>query len=120
MLTMPTTTKRTSPAYVGFGMLTPVYILALDKLPRHNTGAIVHEVSEYVFDDAAIIACNLSQWGVPAGIIGTAVGDDLLGHHVADTLKAMGVQGKVRFTKTYKTPLEVDVSDKKGARDTSK
>ncbi|MEK6752084.1 MAG: PfkB family carbohydrate kinase [Chloroflexota bacterium] len=112
---MPST-KQTSPAYVGFGMLTPVYIMALDRLPKHNTGAIVHQVSEYVYDDAAIIACNLSQWGVPAGMIGTSVGDDLLGHHVADTLKKMGVQGKVRFTKKYKTPLEVNVSDKKGAR----
>jgi len=109
--------KRTlNPAYVGFGMLTPVYIMALDKLPKHNTGAIVHEVSEYVYDDAAIIACNLSQWNVPSAMIGTAVGDDLLGHHVADSLDEMGVQGKVRFTKTYKTPLEVNVSDKKGAR----
>ncbi len=108
--------KMQSPAYVGFGMLTPVYIMALDKLPKHNTGAIVHQVSEYVYDDAAIIACNLSQWDIPAGMIGTAVGDDLLGHHVADSLRNMGVQGKVRFTKKYKTPLEVNVSDKKGAR----
>lgn len=104
------------PAYVGFGMLTPVYIMSLDKLPKRNTGALVHEVSDYVYDDAAIIACNLSQWGVPTGMIGTAVGDDLLGHHVADTLAKMGVQGKVRFTKKYKTPLEVNISDKKGAR----
>jgi sugar/nucleoside kinase (ribokinase family) len=44
------------------------------------------------------------------------VGDDLLGHYVADTLNKMGVQGKVRFTKKYKTPLEVNVSDKSGAR----
>ncbi|MBI5944072.1 MAG: carbohydrate kinase family protein [Chloroflexi bacterium] len=108
--------KNSNPAYVGFGMLTPVYIMALDKLPKLNTGAIVHQVSEYVYDDAAIIACNLSQWGVTAGMIGTSVGDDLLGHHVADTLEKMGVQGKVRFTKKYKTPLEVNVSDKKGAR----
>lgn len=112
---MPST-KSTSPAYVGFGMLTPVYIMALDKLPKHNTGAIVHQVSEYVYDDAAIIACNLRQWDVPTAMIGTAVGDDLLGHYVADTLKEMGVQGKVRFTKKYKTPLEVNISDKKGAR----
>jgi len=28
----------------------------------------------------------------------------------------MGVQGKVRFTKKYKTPIEVNVSDKTGAR----
>jgi len=108
--------KTPPPAYVGFGMLTPVYIMALDKLPKHNTGAIVHQVSEYVYDDAAIIACNLRQWGIPTGMVGTAVGDDLLGHYVADTLTDMGVQGKVRFTKKYKTPLEVNVSDKSGAR----
>lgn len=112
---MPST-KQTPPAYVGFGMLTPVYIMSLDKLPKHNTGAIVHQVSEYVYDDAAIIACNLRQWGVSTGMIGTAVGNDLLGHHVADTLTDMGVQGKVRFTKKYKTPLEVNISDKSGAR----
>jgi sugar/nucleoside kinase (ribokinase family) len=109
--------KKTSPpAYVGFGMLTPVYIMSLDRLPRLNTGAIVHEVSDYVYDDAAIIACNLSQWGVPSAMIGTAVGDDLLGHHIEDQLKKFGVQGKVRYTTKYKTPLEVNVSDKKGAR----
>ena len=108
--------KVNSPTYVGFGMLTPVYIMALDKLPKHNTGAIVHQVSEYVYDDAAIIACNLRQWGISTGMIGTDVGDDLLGHYVADTLNKMGVQGKVRFTKKYKTPLEVNVSDKSGAR----
>ncbi|MCE9645132.1 MAG: carbohydrate kinase family protein [Chloroflexi bacterium] len=113
---MPNPAKSKAPAYVGFGMLTPVYIMALDKLPKHNTGAVVHQVSEYVYDDAAIIACNLRQWDVPAGMIGTAVGDDLLGHHVADTLGKMGVQGRVRFTKKYKTPLEVNVSDKRGAR----
>ncbi|MBP6180082.1 MAG: hypothetical protein KA480_17320 [Anaerolineales bacterium] len=108
--------KTPPPAYVGFGMLTPVYIMALEKLPKINTGAIVHEVSDYVYDDAAIIACNLSQWGVTSGMIGTSVGDDLLGHHIESTLKGFGVQGKVRFTKKYKTPLEVNVSDRKGAR----
>jgi sugar/nucleoside kinase (ribokinase family) len=49
-------------------------------------------------------------------MVGTAVGDDLLGHYVADTLTDMGVQGNVRFTKKYKTPLEVNISDKTGAR----
>lgn len=109
-------TKTVPPAYVGFGMLTPVYIMALDKLPRHNTGAIVREVSEFVYDDAAIIACILRQWNVPTGMIGTALGDDMLGHHVARKLQEWGVQGEIRFTKEYKTPLEVDVSDKTGAR----
>jgi sugar/nucleoside kinase (ribokinase family) len=109
-------TKSTSPAYVGFGMLTPVYIMALDSLPKHNTGAVVHQVSEFIYDDAAIIACVLRQWDVPTAMIGTSVGDDLLGHEVARKLKDWGVQGKVRFTRKYKTPIEVNVSDKKGAR----
>ncbi len=97
-------------------MLTPVYIMALDRLPKHNTGAIVRQVSEFVYDDAAIIACVLRQWQVSTGMIGTAVGDDLLGHEVARKLNDWGVQGKVRFTHKYKTPLEVNVSDKTGAR----
>ena len=68
--------KRIPPAYVGFGMLTPVTIMVRDRLPRRNTGALVREFSEFVFDDAAIIACALRQWGVLTGMIGTAVGDD--------------------------------------------
>jgi ribokinase len=97
-------------------MLTPVTIMVIDRLPRHNTGALVREFSEFVFDDAAIIACLLRQWGVPAGMIGTAVGDDPRGHALADQLKEWGVQGKVRFSKDLKTPMEVNVSDKTGAR----
>ena len=104
------------PEYVGFGMLTPVEIMVLEKLPKHNTGAIVTEVNEFVFDDAAIVACLLRQWDVPSGMIGTALGDDLRGHALAKQLKDWGVQGTVRFTKDYKTPIEVNVSDRKGAR----
>ena len=108
--------KFSPPEYVGFGMLTHVSIMVLDKMPRRNTGAIVQEVNDFVFDDAAIIACVLRQWDVPSGMIGTAVGDDLRGHALAEQLKEWGVQGEVRFTKEYRTPLEVDVSDRKGAR----
>jgi sugar/nucleoside kinase (ribokinase family) len=109
-------TKRIPPAYVGFGMLTPVTIMVLDRLPKHNTGALVREFSEFVFDDAAIIACVLRQWGVPTGMIGTAVGDDPRGHALADQLEEWGVQGKVRLSKEFKTPMEVNVSDRTGAR----
>src|SRR5512138_166722 len=109
-------TKKFPPAYVGFGMLTPVTIMVLDRLPKHNTGALVREFSEFVFDDAAIIACVLRQWGVPTGMIGTAVGDDPRGHALADQLEEWGVQGKVRFSKDFRTPMEVNVSDKTGAR----
>jgi ribokinase len=109
-------TKKIPPAYVGFGMLTPVTIMVLDRLPKHNTGALVREFSEFVFDDAAIIACVLRQWGVPTGMIGTAVGDDRRGRALADQLEEWGVQGKVRFSKEIKTPMEVNVSDRTGAR----
>jgi sugar/nucleoside kinase (ribokinase family) len=104
------------PEYVGFGMLTPVAIMVVEKMPKHNTGAIVTEVNEFVFDDAAIVACLLRQWDMTSGMIGTAVGDDPRGHLLANQLKEWGVQGKVRFTKEYKTPIEVNVSDRKGAR----
>jgi sugar/nucleoside kinase (ribokinase family) len=108
--------KNLSPVYVGFGMLTPVAIMVVEQLPEHNTGALVKEVSEFVFDDAAIIACLLRQWDVPSAIIGTAVGDDPRGHLLAQQLKAWGVQGEVRHSKEIKTPWEVDVSDESGAR----
>jgi sulfofructose kinase len=106
----------TPPAYVGFGMLTPVAILVVEQLPEHNTGALIKDVSEFVFDDAAIIACLLRQWDVPTGIIGTTVGDDTRGHNLAQQLKEWGVQGEVRFSQDIKTPLEVDISDETGAR----
>jgi hypothetical protein len=67
-------------------------------------------VSEFVFDDAAIVACLLRQWDVPTAMIGTAVGDDARGHMLARTLEDWGVQGEVRFSKSIKTPFEVDVS----------
>ena len=105
-----------TPDYVGFGMLTSVTIMTVDRFPRHNTGAMVKEVKEFVFDDAAIIACCLRQWGVDTGMIGTAVGDDPRGHALAAQFKERRVQGEVRFTNAYETPLEVDVSDRRGAR----
>ncbi len=104
------------PAYVGFGMLTPVSILVVDQLPEHNTGALIKEVSEFVFDDAAIVACLLRQWEVSSAIIGTSVGDDGRGHRLARQLSDWGVQGEVRFSPSIKTPYEVDVSDRTGAR----
>ncbi len=104
------------PDYVGFGMLTPVTIMTVDRFPRHNTGAMVKEIKEFVFDDAAIIASCLRQWGLETGMIGTALGNDPRGHRLALHLKELGVHGDVRFTNDYETPIEVDVSDRLGAR----
>jgi sugar/nucleoside kinase (ribokinase family) len=108
--------KNLRPVYVGFGMLTPVAIMVVEQLPAHNTGALVKEVSEFVFDDAAIIACLLRQLEMPTAMIGTAVGDDPRGHILAQQLEAWGVQGEVRHSREIRTPWEVDVSDETGAR----
>jgi sugar/nucleoside kinase (ribokinase family) len=108
--------NKSQPDYVGFGMLTPVSILVVEQLPAHNTGALVKEVSEFIFDDAAIIACLLRQWDVPTAMIGTALGDDFRGHNLARQMEEWGIQGEVRFSKDFETPLEVDVSDETGAR----
>ena len=108
--------KNPHPVYVGFGMLTPVAIMVVEQLPEHNTGALVKEVNEFVFDDAAIIACLLRQWELPTAMIGTAVGDDPRGHILAQQLKDWGVQGEVRHFREIRTPWEVDVSDETGAR----
>jgi len=104
------------PDYVGFGMLTPVAILVVDALPEHNTGALINAVTEFIFDDAAIVACLLRQWGVQSGLIGTAVGDDPRGREVARQLEEWGVLGEVRLSANITTPFEVDISDLTGAR----
>jgi len=105
-----------SPQVVGFGMLTPVSILVVEKLPEHNTGALIQEVSEFIFDDASIVACLLRQWDIPTGIIGTSVGDDARGHALANLLAKWDICSDVRFSRDFDTPYEVDVSDQSGAR----
>jgi sugar/nucleoside kinase (ribokinase family) len=97
-------------------MLTPVSILIVDELPAHNTGALVRDAREFIFDDAAIVACLMRQWNVPSGLIGTTLGNDARGRAVVRQLKAWGVQGKFRLSKKITTPIEVDVSDRTGAR----
>jgi len=104
------------PEVVCFGMLTPVEILVVDELPAHNCGALVQDASEFIFDDAAIVACLLRQWDVQSGLIGTTLGNDYRGRNIARQLKARGVLGKVRLSSRFTTPYEVDVSDRTGAR----
>ena len=108
--------KPSIPEVVCFGMLTPVTILVVDELPAHNCGALVQDVSEFIFDDAAIVACLLRQWDVQSGLIGTTLGNDYRGRSIARQLKAMGVLGQVRLSSRFTTPIEVDVSDRTGAR----
>jgi sulfofructose kinase len=104
------------PQVVCFGMITPAVILSVDQFPARNTGALIKDAREFIFDDAAIVACLLRQWNVPSGLIGTLLGEDARGRAIARQLRALGVAGKVRLSKKIATPFEVDISDRTGAR----
>ena len=101
---------------VCFGMITPAAVMIVDELPEHNTGARAKAVSEFISDDAAIVAVLLRGWEVRSGLIGTAVGDDEAGRNVARQLQALGVKGEVRLYDHITTPFEVNISDRTGAR----
>jgi sugar/nucleoside kinase (ribokinase family) len=97
-------------------MITPAVVMVVDQLPAHNTGTHVKAVSEFISDDAAIVATLLRYWGVRSGLIGTALGNDSAGRRVARQLKMLGVLGRVRRSQHITTPFEVNISDRTGAR----
>ncbi|MFQ5921769.1 MAG: carbohydrate kinase family protein [Anaerolineales bacterium] len=101
---------------VCFGMITPCIVVAVEQFPQHNTGALIQGWEEFIYDDAAIVACLLRQWQILSGLIGTALGDDRRGREVARRLRAAGMQGDIRLVPDLETPLEIDVSDPSGAR----
>jgi len=72
----------------------------------------------YMTTAARSSPCNLRQWNVQTGwMIGTSVGDDTCSAITSKTnlAKPWACLGKVRFTNKYKTPLEVNISDKNSA-----
>ena len=99
-----------------FGAITPATLLVVDELPEWNTGGDLKCVTEFVSEDAAIISILLSDWGLNAAMIGTALGDDDRGRKAAAQLKKAGVFGEPRFDPTLTTPYEVNISDRKGGR----
>ena len=101
---------------VCFGMIIPSIVLVVDEFPEHNTGALITRMQEIVEDDAAIIACVLRQWRVRSALVGTALGADARGRETRRKLKELGVQGRVRLSRSITTPYEVDVSDRSGHR----
>ncbi len=101
---------------VCFGMIIPTLVLVVDGFPQHNTGMPVRESGEFVFDDAAIVACLLRQWSVRSALIGTTLGNDAAGRRMVDRLSDLGVLGEVRLSADITTPFEVNISDPTGAR----
>jgi sugar/nucleoside kinase (ribokinase family) len=115
---MPKTTRSTSvtPQVVTFGMIVPATLLIVDKMPELNSGSEFDSVTEYISDDAAIVALELSDWDVRAGLIGTTLGNDAAGRRTVRRLKERGVLGHIRMTSKFATPYELVISDAHGNR----
>ena len=92
-------------------MITPARVLMVDRMPDWNTGAMSMGSSQFVSDDAAIIAGLLTSWNVPTELVGTALGDDEAGRWVIRRLREMGVCGNFEVREGIETPFEVNVSD---------
>ena len=101
---------------VCFGMITPARVLVVDQMPDWNMGAVWTEGSEFVSDDAAIVAGLLAGFGVDAELIGSALGDDDAGRRTIEMLRKMGVRGRFDLIKDVETPFEVNISDSSGGR----
>jgi sugar/nucleoside kinase (ribokinase family) len=101
---------------VCFGMITPAVVMVVEQFPEPNTGAHVKRVSEFISDDAAIVAVLFRSWGGRSGLIGTALGNDPAGRKVARQLRSLGIVGRVRLSRRLTTPFEVNISDPTGAR----
>ena len=105
-----------SGAVVCFGFLTYCLLMMVDDLPPKNGGALVVGSVETVGDDAAIVACILSGWGVPTRLVSTPVGADHYGGTVLEHLKSWGVDTAERVSQGLTTPLEVGILDATGGR----
>lgn len=109
-------TKSDRADIVCFGFVVPAYVITVDALPEHNTGGLIRQVDEFISDDAAIVACLLRGWNMATGLIGTTLGADARGRKVVRELKRMGMLGDFRLSKSVTTPVEINISDRTGAR----
>lgn len=88
----------------------------VDRMPDWNTGAVSSASSEFVSDDAAIVAGLLTSWNVSTELVGTALGDDEAGNWTLRRLNEMGVGGSFELREGIETPFEVNISDSLGGR----
>ena len=82
---------------VCFGMAVPATLLIVDELPAWNTGAVWKHISQFISDDAVIVATLLRKWGVQTGLICTAMGDDETGRNTVRQLRETGILGDFRL-----------------------
>lgn len=101
---------------VSFGMVTPAIVVTVDRLPDWNTGAEWDQRSDFISDDAAIVAILSSKWAVSSGLICNALGDDAAGRNTFSKLRTYGVQHCGRLQNDIETPLGVVISDRRGGR----
>jgi ribokinase len=101
---------------VSFGMVMPATLLIVDQFPQINTGVIPSQVSEFISDDASIVATTLRGWGVRSGLIGTMLGNDAPGRRTVKQLRKLGVAGRHRISSKLSSPYEVCISDRDGNR----
>lgn len=112
-----TNPKLSLPAEVFcFGMILPATLVIVERMPEVNFTADLQQVTEYISDDAAIVATVLRGWDVRSALAGTALGEDEAGERTVRTLRKAGVQGSFPTTRDYATPYELVISDAQGNR----
>jgi sugar/nucleoside kinase (ribokinase family) len=97
-------------------MVTPATVLVVEEFPGWNTGTTWSQKTDFISDDAAIVAILLKRWGVQTGLICTTLGDDPAGRNTVQQLSDAGVQGDFRVSRDVETPFELNVSDRSGGR----
>ncbi|MDP6495623.1 MAG: carbohydrate kinase family protein [Dehalococcoidia bacterium] len=101
---------------VSFGMVVPATLVIVDEFPQINTGATATQVTEFISDDAALVATTLRGWDVRSGLISTTLGNDPTGRRTVRRLQEIGVVGDLRTSSKLSTPYELDISDRAGNR----
>ncbi len=101
---------------VCFGFLTYLLLLVVESFPSQNAGAPIMEAVDSLGDDAAIVACTLSRWKIPATLFSSSLGNDYYGERVIEQLRASGLAAGQQVKPGLRTPLEVGIVDASGSR----
>ncbi|MDA0264896.1 MAG: PfkB family carbohydrate kinase [Chloroflexi bacterium] len=101
---------------VCFGVLSYLQLMAVDRIPIHNTGLPIQRLTDSYGDDAAIVAGMLHQWGQKTRLIPSALGDDDLGAKVAAIIVRQGIPAEITLDPQVATVAELSIVDPSGGR----